>query len=225
MELDVSRAAPALIGRLARRQQRPPLAIEVSAQACAVLLGRVRMARTLLPPDSSAAALDTLPGLTANQVHLLNAQALLTRNAALRRAHRIVAQRADRVLDSDAQSTLLDISSRAKASHAEVVSQLIKHHSGASVVVQEATLRLLQSRHLLSRASGVLDPQASSASDEEESAPLDLGSHPVEEVMWANASSLVTGTIEHSRQLLARCTEILGVGDDRQVDSAYSSDE
>jgi hypothetical protein len=106
-----------------------------------------------------------------------------------------------------------------------------KHHSGASAVVQEAALRLAQSRHLLNRAGGVLDlPEASSASDtEEESAEmLEVGAHPLEEVVWSNASELVVGTVEHSRNLLARCAEIMGdaswggssnsAGDDRPAE-------
>ncbi|KAG8471183.1 hypothetical protein KFE25_009604 [Diacronema lutheri] len=218
-----------LLRRLRANQQRrgAPAGAALPEELCMALLDRVRLARSRLSPVFPSSALDTLPELSAEQRYALGAQALLGRNAALRRAHAKVVRSRDEAAGLESHDAVLaELAMRAKASHAELTSQLRGHHHGASVAAREAALRLAQSRHLLSHALSVLEPPDAAAiadahacvsaeedHDDASSHAQPVGAdplaHPVEAVDWTGVDGLAASTVEHSRRLRAHCEDVL----------------
>jgi hypothetical protein len=218
-----SPGAAFFLQRLRTRGVPPRSRVEIPEKGYAVLLERARMHRSHLPPDSSLGSADLLPLASNGQRQALALDSLLARNAALRRAHKVVLNRQDymEALDAHYDAILSELGSQVSASHYRLIGQLRKQPHAGGRASREAQLRVAQSRHLVEMAERVLvaAPALDTVSDDGDigdpaaaSLPADRTlevDHPTDGVAWEGMNDLAAGTMEFSSNLLQSYARIL----------------
>ena len=150
----------------------PPLTeCEISNRACVALLERARSTRSRYPPTLlPSPAIDSLQPLSASQRARIGAQAVLARNAALRKAHGVVLGRASEVLyeDTFVDALLPAVARLARDSHFELTAQLKRQHCANGSTTRDAERWLAYTRDLTERADRMLSDER----DAEASVPV-----------------------------------------------------
>lgn len=145
------------------RAGRPPPSTEceISTRACVALLERARSTRSRYPPTLPSPALDSLQPLSGSQRARIGTQAILARNATLRKAHGVVLGRANEVLYEDAfvDALLPAVARQARDSHSELTAQLKKQHRTHGSTTRDAERWLAYTRDLTERADRMLSEE------------------------------------------------------------------